>query len=194
MAKKPLPTPEELRQLLRYEPETGRIFLKCNVGRAVAGEPALTTIDSAGRLRGRVGGRIYLAHRVAFALHFGRWPGIVDHIDGDPTNNILSNLRECAHRQNMCNRKAARNSSSKYLGVSHDKRDRIWRAEIRKDGKSIKLGSFAYELSAARAYDAAAKSLHGEFARLNFKSPGAMPGLFVGPYGTSWRPALKPAT
>jgi hypothetical protein len=167
MAKKPLPTPDELRQLLRYEPDTGLII------RLAKGKnretPALFSLGRNGHLGGYVGGRQLSAHRVAFALYHGRWPErFIDHIDGNPANNAISNLRECSHRENMCNRRPAKGATSRFLGVSYERRRQNWRAEIRKNGKAMKLGTFACEISAARAYDEAARKIHGSFARLNF--------------------------
>ena len=93
----------------------------------------------------------------------------VDHIDGNALNNIRSNLRTCTHGQNMSNRKSSNVSQSKYLGVSWHKGNKMWQANISSDGKQKNLCYSVDEIECAKAYDKAAKELHGVFARLNFE-------------------------
>jgi hypothetical protein len=89
----------------------------------------------------------------------------VDHKNGCGTDNQRHNIRVCTPGQNQHNRKVSRNNTSGYKGVykNHDK----WQAEIAKDGQQIYIGSFTCPAEAARAYNAKALELHGEFARLN---------------------------
>jgi hypothetical protein len=99
----------------------------------------------------------------------GAEPGTrIDHIDGDGLNNTRKNLRFCTHQQNLCNRPAQINNTSGYKGVYWHKRASKWVAQISENGKRKYLGRFANAEDAAHAYDAAAKELYGEFARLNF--------------------------
>ena len=91
---------------------------------------------------------------------------IVDHRDGNGLNNQRSNLRWVTKQENNCNRRSV--GSSQFLGVSWNKRHRKWTSQIRKDGKRTHLGTFVSEIEAAKAYDAKAIQLHGEFANLNF--------------------------
>jgi hypothetical protein len=93
-----------------------------------------------------------------------------DHIDGDKLNNTKANLRIVTTSQNCMNRRPKENKvgSVKYKGVHWCKRSQIWTAQIKVNGKSIYLGRFQSSVDAARAYDAAALSHHGEYARLNF--------------------------
>jgi hypothetical protein len=91
----------------------------------------------------------------------------VDHINGDKLDNRRCNLRICTHQQNTCSRHRSTKKSSKYQGVSWNKEHKKWVAQIGINGKRINLGRFLLEEDAARAFDKAAKELHGEFARLN---------------------------
>ena len=91
----------------------------------------------------------------------------VDHVDGDGLNNCRSNLRLCTHQQNHFNTSSRRNSSSKYKGVIWDKSRGKWQAKIKHGGKTVHLGRFASEDTAATAYNRAAMEFYGEFARLN---------------------------
>lgn len=90
-----------------------------------------------------------------------------DHRDFNGLNNQKSNLRICTHAQNNCYKRSAKNSTSKYLGVSFCKQTGRWAATIFKNYKQKRLGRFVNEKDAAIAYNEAAKVLHGEFANLN---------------------------
>jgi hypothetical protein len=97
----------------------------------------------------------------------------VDHRDKDPFNNLRSNLRPATFSQNMSNRpKFKKKTSSKYLGVSWNKRHKKWVAKIRymQKGRTVMkfLGYYCDQIEAARAYDMAALKYHREFANLNF--------------------------
>ena len=49
--------------------------------------------------------KTYLAHRIIWALHYGKFPNsVIDHMDGDPTNNLLDNLRSVSQSKNNINR------------------------------------------------------------------------------------------
>lgn len=92
----------------------------------------------------------------------------VDHKHGDKADNRRKSLRICTHSQNMHNRRViAANNSSGFKGVSWNRQGGKWVAQICKDGKNRLIGRFACKIEAARAYNEAALTLHGEFARLN---------------------------
>jgi hypothetical protein len=92
----------------------------------------------------------------------------VDHEDHDGLNNQRHNLREATDVQNGRNKRTKTGSSSRYKGVYRDQRRGRWRASIKDIGKVRCLGTFPDEVSAAQAYDAAARAAFGEFACLNF--------------------------
>lgn len=94
---------------------------------------------------------------------------MIDHKNGNGLHNYRSNLRECSNSENQHNQKPKRCGSSLFKGVSKSK-DNKYRAQIKLNNKSKYIGSFKSELEAAKAYDAKAKELFGEFARLNFPS------------------------
>lgn len=89
----------------------------------------------------------------------------VDHINMDKLDNRRANLRKATSQQNRCNRPKPRNNKSGYKGVRWHKG--AWEAYIGLNGKFIHLGRFGGINDAALAYQAAAKKLHGEFARWN---------------------------
>lgn len=92
----------------------------------------------------------------------------VDHINGDRRDCRRKNLRECTAGQNQWNSKTPKNNTSGYKGVSFRKDRNRFRAQISCNGKTYRLGSFLSAKKAAKAYDLAAKELHGKYARLNF--------------------------
>jgi len=147
-------------------------YLRLRNGVAVVGVSDLPLLED---FEWYVGNRNYLvrtdatgalfAHRIIMSP---RDKEIVDHIDGNGLNNKRSNLRICTHAENMRNRKIASHNKSGYKGVYKDNKKNRWRAEICFNKKRYRLGSFGSAISAALAYDKAAISLHGEFARTNF--------------------------
>ena len=96
---------------------------------------------------------------------------VVDHINGNPLDNRKSNLRICTQAMNCKNvSKTKKKTSSVYKGVYYAPRNKNkWQAYIGSSstGKRINLGSYATEEQAAKAYNDAAISLYGEFAKLN---------------------------
>jgi hypothetical protein len=126
---------------------------------------AQTSILKAGRIRMDTPGRTLLGmHRLVMGLQYGD-KRQVDHINGNTLDNRRENLRVCTQQQNMQNSKKRRTNTSGYKGVSWHKRDKKYRAQIRKDGKNKSLGCFDTPQEAHQAYCEASQELHGEFAR-----------------------------
>jgi hypothetical protein len=105
-------------------------------------------------------------HRVIMGAKAGQ---MVDHVDGDGLNNQRRNLRFVTVSQSACNKPVYKNAKCQYRGVypAH-KRPGVYIAQIKFGSQRHYLGLFLSEISAAEAYDAKAKELHGEYARLNF--------------------------
>ncbi len=113
-----------------------------------------------GYLRLYLSGRHYLVHRLVWLFVTGHWPlGLIDHRDGDKTNNRFSNLRDADNRLNQQNQRTAhRDSHSGVLGVSRN--GGRWKARIKFGGAQVTLGSYATPEEAHNAYIAAKRSLH----------------------------------
>ena len=91
---------------------------------------------------------------------------VIDHIDGDRLNNTRSNLRVATRSQNNMNR-ISLNGSSKYKGVTWNKKSKKWQAQIWMNNKCKVLGQFLNEKEAAKVYNQTAVKYQGKFARLN---------------------------
>lgn len=90
---------------------------------------------------------------------------LVDHINGDCTDNRRANLRFCTHSQNCQNRRPRKNKAVPYKGVARDKSS--YRAHLHRPDGSVFSANFSTPEAAALAYDAEAKRSFGEFAWLN---------------------------
>jgi len=116
-------------------------------------------------------------HRLIWAFESGEWPPAGHHIDhraGDRSDNRIHRLRPGTTTENARNKKLYRNNTSGFKGVSWDRQAGRWFAQIGIEKKVKKLGFFDDPMQAARAYDAAAISNFGRFARTN-ASMGLLP-------------------
>ena len=79
---------------------------------------------------------------------------IIDHINGNRTDNRKANLRIVTHRENAQNRKTIIKKTSIYNGVYYSKQKNKWVARIYSlEGKCLVLGCYSEEIDAAIAYD-----------------------------------------
>lgn len=114
-----------------------------------------------------LGGSQYLAHRVVWFWHKGMFPPHeIDHVDRDPLNNRLENLRACTASQNKRGRRMP--NSSGFRGVSRTPQG-AWRAGIWIDGRKYNLGVFPVARAAGIAYARAAVDRFGAFAPIEAK-------------------------
>lgn len=155
-------SPERLRDLLRYEPETGKLFWRerrpeqfrassgrtvehvCNNWNAIhSGAEALTADNGNGYRVGAIFRRKYYAHRVAWAVFHGEHPDKIDHINGRRDDNRIANLRSVTDTENARNCRVSKNNASGVNGVSWSRAVNKWVATITIDRRAYYLGAFA---------------------------------------------------
>lgn len=118
------------------------------------------TVKPTGYVAGNIFGKSYQAHRVIWLHVTGCWPrGEIDHVNGDRSDNRLSNIRDVDRAMNSQNRRAeSRHSKAGLLGVVSVGGRFI--AQIKRDGVTHRLGSFGTAQAAHGAYVAAKRRLH----------------------------------
>lgn len=152
---KELPIPF-LRECLDYNPETGILTWKerpeshfLHSSRADGGFNKKFAGKVAGNVMGRgyiwitLCGQSHFAHRLAWAIHYGKYPdGIIDHDNGDRTDNRIINLVESTNEKNSRNQKMRRTNTSGHMGVCLRKDTGKYRSFIQEGGKRIWIGNY----------------------------------------------------
>ena len=170
-------------EIIEYHPDTGLFFWKdrkphhfkaknpkaqCDrFNKKFSGKPALTSVSAGGYLSTTVMGRRAMAHRAAWCMFHKTDIGfdqVIDHINGDPSDNRISNLRICTLSQNMQNSKRKRSGGLR--GAFFHKQTQKYQSSIR-----LHLGTYDTEQEAADAYEAMAQIIHKEFYLPNGKRP-----------------------
>jgi hypothetical protein len=131
-------TADRVRDLFDYDPDTGVLtrkhFLNAKRKRVIGA-------DKAGYIMVSVGGRSYGAHRIIWLWVHGSFPkGQIDHIDGNPSNNRIANLRDVSRSENQKNTRLSQRNKFGVLGVCQ--MGRTFRATVRANGKDVLLGAF----------------------------------------------------
>ena len=171
MAAKPLPTAEQLRQFLKYDPQTGKLTWRKRPESACkspaeakrwnanySGKEAFATVEKTGYLVGAVLRRRLYAHRVIWALVSGEWPaGQIDHINGVRTDNRLANLRVVTSAGNNRNRARPTHNTSGTMGVTWQAADRRWQARLG-SGRDRYIGAFETYEEAVKAREDAQRA------------------------------------
>ena len=179
MTAEKLLSPTILRKLLRYDPETGKLYWRerasdlfnggkysaehsCAIWNSrFANKEAFTGVIKAGYKVGSIFIHKFRAHRVIWALVHGEWPkGQIDHKNGSRDDNRISNLRVVTHSENAKNQKRSSRNTSGVTGVFWDERRGKWRAVIMGNGKNKYLGRFT-DFDEAVAVRKAAEAEYG---------------------------------
>lgn len=173
-------TPDVLRQLLRLDEDTGKLYWRergpewfSSVGAMnswntrYSGCEAISYLGPNKRYTGKVLNIVMAKPVVVWAIHHRGMPSnIISYGDGDmhnmrPANLILSTKQEVAHRFSSLSK------CGKYIGVYFSVIPNIPRSYTARMGK-VNIGYFETPIEAARAYDKVAYDKYGEHARLNF--------------------------
>lgn len=160
-------TKELLNELFIYN--NGNLFVK-NVSKKntrlkIGDKAGHTTKQGYGLIK--INGKSYLLHRVIYCMHYGYFPNQVDHIDNNPINNKIENLREVTGSQNCMNKKISIRNTSGYKNVCWHKAAKKWRVQIKIKGVSKNFGCYEdIELADLVAHEVRNKYF-GKYARHN---------------------------
>ena len=165
-----------IEKCFEYNPKTGIFTYKISRGPRKEGD-RVGTIGTGGYRMigiGPSGSQRQIGEsRIAFFIMEGRWPDVMDHINGIRDDNRYENLRECTTQQNCINTSSRRGSTSRYRGVHLRKECSfkgpvdLWIAGIYYNKKKIHLGRFKKESDAALAYNEASAKYFGAFGKIN---------------------------
>ena len=148
-----------------FDYDDGKLFWRKKIApNTKVGAEAGYVIPNGRRYVG-VNGKRWLVHRVIWIMHYGECPEYLDHIDRDPSNNRIENLRAATKQQNSWNRSIRSDNKTGIKGIW--KQGDKFRASICVDGKNKYLGIFSSKLEAKAAYEEAARLHFGGFAHVN---------------------------
>lgn len=155
-------TRQRLREVVSYDPDTGEFTWLLRTARRTQPGMRAGCTRSDQYVTLKIDAKRYLAHRLAWLYVHGQWPtGDLDHVDRNPSNNRISNLRDVSRSVNMQNIGKARvNNVAGLLGVSKDNRKPWFYARITVAGKMKNLGCFRTAEEAHAAYVDAKRMLH----------------------------------
>jgi len=144
MEKSQLPTQAEIKQLLHYDPVTGVFRWRFARTSRIKPWDVAGSLNANGYTYINWSKKLMLAHRMAWVYMTGEWPKQhIDHIDGNPANNSLVNLREATNKQNHENQSLRTDNTSGFRGVSWSKQKKKWKAYITHNKKQIYAGFFS---------------------------------------------------
>jgi hypothetical protein len=148
---------------LLFEYKDGTLYRKVSKGAVKAGKK-VGTPQTDGCLTVSIDKKCYLVHRIIFMMHNGYFPEMVDHIDGNRTNNKIENLREATHAQNAWNSKPRADSNIGIKNITYNKKFNQYTVRIQVNQERKYIGAFKdLELAALVAMEARNK-YHGKFA------------------------------
>jgi hypothetical protein len=153
-------TQEYLKECFTYNPETGdltwkerplhhfksiknqKIFNSRQAGEIAGSKACLNKIHYKVTNLTSIRKSPYLVHRLIWTLIYGEIPNIIDHIDGDGSNNRLENLRNGTRRDNQKNQKMNIDNKSGCMGIYWYEPLKKWQVNIRHNDKNNHLGYF----------------------------------------------------
>ena len=146
------------KDLFRYDPLTGIMTRKKDLGYKHKAGEIVGGLNDQGYLKTTVDGRAYRVHRIAHLLMTGKFPKKeLDHENHVRSDNRWTNLLNASRTQNGRNQTLNNKNTSGFSGVYWAALRGKWKAQIKVDGKVLCLGTFADIEKAANARKAAEK-------------------------------------
>jgi hypothetical protein len=147
----------------RFEYRDGELYWKIKTSNIKIGD-MVGHKQSTGYIRASVKGKFYLSHRLIFLMFHGYLPKFIDHIDNNPSNNKIENLREATKSQNGCNQKISVANTSGVKGIIWFKRNKKWGVQLNINGKNKYFGLYHNIEVAKFIAETMRYKYHGAFA------------------------------
>jgi hypothetical protein len=148
-----------------FEYRDGELFWKVRKAKANHIGDKAGHLNNTGYYRVSIDYKLYLIHRIIFLMHHGYLPQFLDHIDNNPQNNRIENLRPATKTQNICNTSLRKNNTSGVKGVVWIRSIKKWEVRVDINHKRHTFGYFKDLAEAAKVAEKARNELHKEFAR-----------------------------
>jgi hypothetical protein len=149
-----------------FEYKDGKLYWKIRPANCVKIGDEAGCLDSNKYYKVRINKKMYGLHRIIYAMHYGYFPKMIDHIDGNEANNKIENLRNANDAQNQWNtRKNIRNTSG-FKNVYFRKSRNFWVCQFQVNKQTLSKGGFKTAEEASVYAEKLRKELHGEFASL----------------------------
>lgn len=154
-------TTEYLKEHFLYE--NGQLIRIKKVSKASKLKHPIGKINKNGYVEARIGYNLYRVHRLIWLWHGYKLPKMLDHINGDKSDNRIENLREATRAQNEYNKPIRKTNKSGYKGVYWNKQSNKWRVRLKINNKHTDFGQFDdIELAGLVATEVRSK-YHGAF-------------------------------
>jgi len=164
--------PDSVHQDFKYDAETGKLYWTVITPQRQRNNGEAGTVKhcvKTGAIKHRrihYKNKNYTAHRIIYYMHHGHCPDMLDHIDGNPLNNLIGNLRPADPTLNSWNQKTFKNNTSGITGVVWNKAVASWRSRITCKGVVYELGFTDSKFEAACLRKSAELKMFGSFQRV----------------------------
>jgi hypothetical protein len=155
-------TQEYLHELFNYQ-DGDLIRKKFTSNRVKIGDKA-GSLNVYGYKQTHINGKIYLNHRLIFMYVYGYMPNLIDHINGNKSDNRIENLRECNKSQNAMNAKLKNSNTSGYKNVYWNKLRNSYEVKLNFNNQTKHLGYYKQLANAINVAQEARNIYHKNFA------------------------------
>jgi len=140
-----------VRGLFLHEPFTGWLIRRKRTAHGTNRGDIVGCPNTQGHLQVRIHSVRYYVHQLVWLYHYGFIPKLIDHINQDPSDNRIENLRIADKSLNAINTGLPSHNTSGYKGVWFCNTKKRWIATIERNGIRKKLGQFKHIQGAINA-------------------------------------------